>query len=347
MKKDLSAFKTGLLYSFIHFGVEVACFFFLFYRLKTTEFWWLFALAYDALAFVPQSFLGILSDKFPKFNMGFVGALAIAIALFIPENITALIILCLGNCLVHVDGAKHTLINTKAKLTPNALFVGGGSFGVVAGQLLAGLNIYPLIFIPFGLILCCVALTLIIHKFHSVEYNEEQHLPLNVHSNLNEFLFIFLIILAVMARSYLSYAVPISWNKTAWQTILLFSCMGIGKFLGGVFADKIGFKKTTLISLVFALPFLLFGNSVMVVSLIGVLLFSMTMPITVGILVSKFPRSPGFCFGITTIGLFLGMTPAFFITLDSLLTHQVIVFALTIVALISISICLKRKGKKC
>lgn len=51
----------------------------------------------------------------------------------------------------------------------------------------------------------------------------------------------------------------------------------------------------------------------MLVSLIGVMFFSMTMAITLGILVSVLPRTPGLAFGFTTIGLFLGTAPIFFV----------------------------------
>ena len=43
----------------------------------------------------------------------------------------------------------------------------------------------------------------------------------------------------------------------------------------------------------------------MIVSLIGVAMFSMTMSITLAILVSVLKKKPGLAFGLTTIGLWL------------------------------------------
>jgi MFS family permease len=143
----------------------------------------------------------------------------------------------------------------------------------------------------------------------------------------------------------MAYAIPIDWNKTELQAIALFFFMGFGKALGGVLADTIGYRKTTYLSLLLALPLLLFGNQAMWVSLIGVMLFSMTMPITVAVLLSKFPRSPGLAFGITTFGLFMGMLPKFFIELNGLWTHRIVTAVLSCLAFICIRYCLKKEKK--
>ncbi len=89
--------------------------------------------------------------------------------------------------------------------------------------------------------------------------------------------------------------------------------MGIGKALGGILSDIFGVRKISLISTLLAIPFLCFGDELMMVSLIGVMFFSMTMAITLGILVSVLKKSPGVAFGFTTIGLFLGTAPIFFV----------------------------------
>ena len=45
-----------------------------------------------------------------------------------------LIILCLGNACIHVRGAEITLNNSYGKLSHSAIFVAGGSFGVITGK---------------------------------------------------------------------------------------------------------------------------------------------------------------------------------------------------------------------
>jgi hypothetical protein len=80
----------------------------------------------------------------------------------------------------------------------------------------------------------------------------------------------------------------------------------------------------------------------MVLSLIGIGLFSMTMPVTVALLVSALPEEPCFAFGITTVALFVGTVPAFFIRPETLLAHQITVLLLSVLA----AGCLHRTLKK-
>ena len=79
------------------------------------------------------------------------------------------------------------------------------------------------------------------------------------------------------------------------------------------------------------LPFLLFGDNIMFISLFGILLFSMTMSITLGLLVSVLKQTPGLAFGLTTIGLFLGTLPIFFFRINSIFLNSIIITLLTIV----------------
>ena len=79
----------------------------------------------------------------------------------------------------------------------------------------------------------------------------------------------------------------------------------------------------------------------MIVSLIGVMFFSMTMSITLAILVSVLKKSPGLAFGITTIGLFLGTVPIFFIKITSKMANIVMIAVLSILCSILLGYVLK------
>lgn len=342
MIRTISSLKLGLVYSYIHFSVEVACFYFLFSRLSSSPIWWVVALAFDALAFVPQGFIGIIADKFSKFNYGLLGCGMVLISLVIPFDVVALIILCLGNALAHIGGAQNTLRTSGGKITPASLFVGGGSFGVITGQLLGVVGNGKLIAIPLVLMALCVVLLIFVAKAYSIE---EKEWKLDITTKYSVLAITLIAFVVVAIRAYIGYAIPTEWKKSDFQAVLLFVIMGIGKMAGGIFADLIGYYKTALISGILALPFLLFGNSYMILSLIGVGLFSMTMPITIAILVSKFPDRPCFSFGITTVALFVGTLPAFFIRPTTLFQHQLTVLILIIIATISLLFCIERRKK--
>ena len=79
MKNLKSVFKQdnmacGYLYFYIHFIVEVVCFFHL-SRITNTPFAWLVPFLYDAFAFVPQSIVGRICDKHPKINITLIGTI--------------------------------------------------------------------------------------------------------------------------------------------------------------------------------------------------------------------------------------------------------------------------------
>ena len=83
--------KTGYLYFYIHFVVEVACFYYLSRVTDGSMIVWLIPLIYDAFAFVPQGIFGYISDKFPKLKLDLIGIaflfLAYIILIFTSLNV--------------------------------------------------------------------------------------------------------------------------------------------------------------------------------------------------------------------------------------------------------------------
>lgn len=333
--------RSGLVYGFVHFSVEVASFYFLFSRIRVSPLWWVLALFFDAVAFLSQGLLGNLTDRYPRWNIGLPGALMMAAALFLPADIPALCLVGLGNAMIHISGANATLRDTDGKITPNAIFVGAGSFGVITGQLLGGLSGRGLVLIPLCLLLLSGVMMYVLHTKND---SADQRVTLAVSADKSAGSLVLCAFLGVAVRGYIAYAIPTEWNKTVLQTVALFVCMGIGKILGGILCDRIGFRRVTYISLLGSLPFLLAGNSRMGLSLVGVALFSMTMSVTVAALASRFPEQPGFAFGITTVGLFFGTLPAFFFRPQTLFAHQIVVLLLSAAALPAVLYCIK-KGK--
>ena len=307
--------------------MEVVCFFYLSRVTNNSYFVWLIPFIYDGMAFVPQSLIGYISDKHPKINIGIIGVILLLIAylIYLFTNISifvSLIILCLGNGFLHVSGAEATIKSSNGKLSPSAIFVSGGSFGVITGRLLSKTMINPLILII--LILSMIPFILLSNKY----INDNSSSKFNyVKENLNTKLVIFIAVLVVVIRGYMGYGIPTSWNKTVMQTIIFFITMGIGKALGGILSDLFGIRKIAIFSILTSIPFLCFGDNVMIVSLLGIMLFSMTMSITLAILVSELKKSVGLAFGLTTIGLYLGTVPVFFIKLDMISNIIIIVLS--------------------
>ena len=339
--------KVGYLYFYIHFIVEVVCFYYLSKVSNGSIVVWLVPFIYDAFAFVPQGLIGYINDKFPKLRVDLIGVLLLLIAylilIFTDLSIFySLFILCIGNCCLHISGAEATLKTSNGKLSAPAIFVSGGSFGVITGRLLYRYNINIYLLIP--LILSIIPFALLAKEYENENNNKE--LKHNyVKENIDPLLIMFIALFVVIIRGYVGYGIPTSWNKSILQNILLFSFMGVGKALGGILSDTIGIRKVGILSTLIAIPFLSFGDNIMVISLIGVMFFSMTMAITLGMLASIFKKNPGLAFGFTTIGLFLGTAPIFFIKIYSLTINIVLIVISSIVCSILLSLSLKKEVK--
>ena len=343
--KNLSA---GFLYFYVHFVTEVVCFFVLSRYVEDAPVAWLVSFTFDMLAFVPQGLFGYVSDKHRKVAFGVPGLALLGAAVLLQQftawTFVSLIVLCIGNAFTHVNGAEVTLRTANGSLSHSAVFVAGGSFGVVCGKLLASSGA------PFWLVLVLAAtavpFAILAQMYLSDGAATYDAVPCRAfrynNPRISKGLVILLATTVVIVRGYMAYGIPISWKKTTLQTVILFCFMGVGKALGGILADLFGVKKVALASIAVALPFLLFGDRHMFVSLIGVMFFSMTMSVTLAVLVSVLPRSPGLAFGFTTIGLFLGTVPVFFLKITSLAANCVMLAALTAVCLLCFAISIRK-----
>lgn len=80
----------------------------------------------------------------------------------------------------------------------------------------------------------------------------------------------------------------------------------LGKAFGGILGDRYGLKKVGLIGLTFAAILLTYGRMDRPLSLLGILAFNITMPITLTLLANGFKKYKGFVFGLTTTALVTG-----------------------------------------
>ena len=224
-------------------------------------------------------------------------------------SILGLVLLALGNAFLHVSGAVSTTVLSGGRLLHSALFVAGGSFGVVTGQFLGGV----LHLSRFWLILPLAAVEVLVLLTNRRWLKRDVSYPVfDLVKNPDRHSAVCLAAFAVTAvRSFIGYAIPISWKKELWQSFFLFGMMGLGKALGGYLADRFGARRTGVWSTVLCIPFLLFGKDLMLVSVFGVFCFSLTMSITFGMLLSVIRESPGSAFGVTTAALFAGLLPVF------------------------------------
>ena len=352
--------KLGLLYFIVHFIIEVTCYYIMgIYDTSNTIM--ILAFVYDFIAFVPEGFYGALRDIGVKINFAAVGLVLSSSALimlyFNVFPLIVVIVLTIGNGLIHVEGAEETLRNSNGKIFPSAFFVAGGAFGVITGKLLSHYMVNIWIILAINL-LTIVPLVIAAHIKRSADIsssgklqkqNHFQHQtdntdtttvvskPIGYSQSKPGLAAVVVIICAtfvVIVRSYMGFILPIEWNDSLTKAIPLFCSMGLGKALGGWLVDYIGIRKTITISTLGALPFILLGNSTMILSLIGIMMFSMTMAIALALLVSVMNNYPGVAFGFTTVGLFLGVVFAYVFHFDSYFANCLVISALSVICFI-------------
>lgn len=349
--------KRGLSYWFIHFSVEVICFYTVFRVFKNSELWWMVSVLYDTLAFAPQALIGAISEKYPKLKPGVIGgvmlltgsALALIAKADIALAVVGIVILAIGNAFVHISGALVTLRVSEGRLSESALFVGGGSFGLISGRMLSKLDKTE--FLPFILMAAALILIYIVDtKMRKADPDcydfDKTPCAHNLAADRPYSVIILILGLVVMVRAYIGYGLPTAWNQTSIQTLFLFIFMGLGKMSGGILADLFGARRVGVISCIAAVPLLLVSNNIMWLSLIGVACFSMTMAITLGGLVSVLKSNPGVAFGITTIGLLLGTLPIFFVPMPSRTVCNILIAIMSLLAAAGLEFALKAPAKE-
>ena len=263
---------------------------------------------------------------------------------FIIGEMIGLVLLTFGNALIHISGALATLRVSEGKLSESALFVGGGSFGVITGRMLAGKA--GMAWLPILLILAAIVVMVItdnrirrMEKTDGHTVSNTDVFDFDTHPCMHDiaadrpaWLVIMILFMVVVVRAYIGYGLPTAWNKTAVQTVFLFIFMGLGKIAGGILSDIAGAKRIGIISCLLAVPLLLVSNNIMWLSLIAVALFSMTMAVTLGGLVSVLKKHPGVAFGITTIALWMGSMPVFMFGVPEQTVCNILITVMSVLA---------------
>lgn len=297
-------------YFLVHALVEVVCFSILYdkFGLGLSV---VVAVIFDYFAFVPQALVGQLNSRLRKLDIGTLGVVLMTGGIFMSDvknetvALVGIAVLALGNAFLHEAGAIATTTCSAGKMFPSALFVGGGSFGLIIGQTIGAAGIGREVLLIF-----MVTIELLVLYTNNLWLKEAPIPKFSlVREDKPEWLIIAVAFGVTTVRSFIGYAIPISWKKEVWQAFLLFFIMGFGKAVGGYFADRFGAKKVGVWASLLSIPFLLVGNRIMWISIIGVFLFSLIMSITFGMLLSVIRNNPGLAFGVMTLGLFIGMLP--------------------------------------
>ena len=286
-------------YAFAHFAVDLGCAFCIFSMGAGPQDY----LLYNLFAFAVQMPLGLLADLLNKNRLlALLGALLVGICCLLPgQSIVFVCLLGLGNGLFHIGGGLDVMKLHPGHAGPLGAFVSPGALGVYLGAVLGkgGRGSFPVL----AALLLSMVWMLFCGKSEFIP-NEPVKLP-----QKNVLLPALLLFLVVVLRS-VGGAVLLPW-KTGQMGLAAVCAVVLGKVWGGILADRIGMRRTSLISLCCAAVLFFFADHA-AAGLAALLLFNMTMPITLFALSKAMPDVKGFAFGLLTYALFLGFLPSFF-----------------------------------
>ena len=265
-------------------------------------------LLYDLIAFSTQPIFGYLSDRFNKpTQIAAIGCILTAVGLILyPLPYLAIVVSGIGNALFHVGGGVISLKLDPGKAWAPGIFISTGTMGVFIGTVLGKQAYMPLLLISLLVLLAGA------HLFMKVPLKE---LPIRVQSNRTYgkvfSLALFLILFTVFIRSFTGMGITYTWKADIKLAFVMAICIMLGKALGGILFDRFGLIKVPMAGLILSVPCLIIGFTYPLAGFIGMLLFNLTMPVTLLLTTKLFPGYEGLGFGMTVLALSIGTVPVF------------------------------------
>lgn len=299
-------------YTAMHFLVDLSCIFYLmgmvYTRLPGPDARVQAAVIYNMFAFALPAVLGLAADLAGKnAAVSCLGCLMICLNyLIIPQPWVSVALIGIGNGLFHIGGGRQILQDSE-RYTPCGIFIASGALGVFLGRnMVAGFR--QVFYISMWILLAVSVVILAVmgakqwkHGYRSVLRRQKVTTVLIGIS--------LLIFLVVIIRSYYGFVAVYSWNNSFVTGLIFTLCIALGKASGGIAADHLGIRKAMILSLGGAGILALFAAESPVAGCLSILLFNMTMPVTLTMLASVWKELPGFAFGVLMLALFLGTLP--------------------------------------
>lgn len=321
-KKEVTAFA----YALCHFVVDFACVSTMLCAVSrvlgesgqgSMEVVALSILLYDIVAFTLQLPIGIALDQLDKnshaalLSYALVGAgVILSLVPIALLEWPAILLLAIGNALFHSAGGLSVLNISQKHAGPSGIFIATGAIGVFLGTQSAQMGRLQIAFSLLVLLFLCALITLVVQKVNKKYWNVH-NVSFDISGlSFNTLLAIVLLSLVVALRSYVGMVMTFPWKSE--MLLLVLSILGVfaGKALGGVVADRIGFRTTAIFSLIVAATLFVPSWEIPVMGLLGVFFFNFTMSITLASLANILPNAKGTAFGLASFSLAVGALPA-------------------------------------
>lgn len=274
-------------------------------------------LLYDIVAFTLQLPIGIALDQLDKNSYAALLSYALVgagvILSLVPIALLewpAILLLAIGNALFHSAGGLSVLNISQKHAGPSGIFIATGAIGVFLGTQSAQMGRLQIAFSLLVLLFLCALITLVVQKVNKKYWNVHNVSYDIPRLSSNTLLAIALLSFVVALRSYAGMVMAFPWKSE--MLLLVLSILGVfaGKALGGMVADRIGFRTTAIFSLIVAATLFAPSWEIPVLGLLGVFFFNFTMSITLASLANILPNAKGTAFGLASFSLAVGALPA-------------------------------------
>lgn len=257
-------------------------------------------LLYNFCAFALQMPLGLLADRLGRCRLWASGGCLLALGAFFLPPTAAAVCAGVGNAAFHIGGGLDTL-NSHEKSGALGIFVSPGALGLFLGGLSAS-SLPPVV----GVAVCGLSAAAVLLFCRGPE-NAAPSLHAAAQNGVPAALLC--LFLVVVLRSALGLAFQFPWKASL--ALPFTPAVVLGKTCGGLLADRIGPRRTAILTLLASAVLFVF-SSVPALGLAAVFLFNTTMPLTLHAASRLLPGAKGFSFGLLTFALFLGFLPDFF-----------------------------------
>ena len=299
-------------------------------------------LLYDIVAFTLQLPIGIALDQLDKNSYAALLSYALVgagvILSLVPIALLewpAILLLAIGNALFHSAGGLCVLNISQKHAGPSGIFIATGAIGVFLGTQSAQMGRLQVAFSLLVLLFLCASITRVVQKVNKKYWNIHNAPFAIPEFSSRTLLAIALLSLVVALRSYVGMVMAFPWKSE--MLLLALSIFGVfaGKALGGMVADRIGFRTTAIFSLIAAATLFVPSWEMPLMGLLAVFFFNFTMAITLASLSNILHEAKGTAFGLASFSLSIGALPAL---LGLRLEHPLVLSAMSLISALALGV---------
>lgn len=313
MNRIRSKYAMTAVYSVSHFFVDLACAYYIFgicaYK-ESSE----LMLIYNFCAFALQMPMGIILDRLSgrrsaDSSFAAAGCMIIAAVLFFGRisggGALSAAAVGIGNAAFHIGGGTHVLYESKGA-SALGIFVSPGAIGLYLGTVMGKGMPYFLYIIGAVMVINGLMILLADRRFgYTPDSKEDISSPVSAGLRAAAVL----LFTVVCIRSIVGFGISFEW-KSGVGAALAVTAAALGKAFGGILSDRTSPSKASAISAFSAAVLFIFGENI-ICGALGILLFNMSMPLTLKGAADIFTDKKGFSFGLLTFGLFIGFIPVY------------------------------------